>query len=143
MLKKKTESAASFTPIRFGLRVYSRLSGAAAGPRGLAAIISPDNLVKQEDMAPAREEPVAVERGMISDREGRPLAVSVPVSAIWIDPQTTMEKGAVWAMDPALAGDGRKRCTSTSEAGPANRVIPTLAFSIWRVQINPEQGRVD
>jgi cell division protein FtsI (penicillin-binding protein 3) len=32
---------------------------------------------------------------MISDREGRPLAVSVPVSAIWIDPQTTMEKGGV------------------------------------------------
>jgi cell division protein FtsI/penicillin-binding protein 2 len=36
-----------------------------------------------------------VAEGMITDREGRPLAVSVPVSAIWIDPQTTMEKGGV------------------------------------------------
>jgi cell division protein FtsI/penicillin-binding protein 2 len=31
-------------------------------------IVSPDNLVKQEDMRSLREEPVAVERGMITDR---------------------------------------------------------------------------
>ncbi|MFX5765049.1 penicillin-binding protein 2, partial [Acinetobacter baumannii] len=59
---------------------------------GWLQIVSPDNLVKQEDMRSLREEPIDVQRGMISDREGRPLAVSVPVSAIWIDPQTTLAK---------------------------------------------------
>lgn len=58
-------------------------------------IISPDNLVKQEDMRSLREEPIVVPRGMIEDRNGRPLAVSVPVKAIWADPKTVMEKGGV------------------------------------------------
>lgn len=58
-------------------------------------IISPDNLVKQEDMRSLREEPIVVPRGMIEDRNGRPLAVSVPVKAIWADPKTIMEKGGV------------------------------------------------
>ncbi len=97
MLKKKMKSAASFTPIRFGLLCVAILGclGLLLARVGWLQIVSPDNLVKQEDMRSLREEPVAVERGMISDREGRPLAVSVPVSAIWIDPQTTMEKGGV------------------------------------------------
>jgi cell division protein FtsI (penicillin-binding protein 3) len=58
-------------------------------------IISPENLVKQEDMRSLREEPIVVPRGMIEDRNGRPLAVSVPVKAIWADPKTVMEKGGV------------------------------------------------
>ncbi len=72
---------------------------------GWLQIVSPDNLVKQEDMRSLREEPIDVMRGTISDREGRPLAVSVPVSAIWIDPQTMLEKGRrrLWS---ALAGNG-------------------------------------
>ncbi|PLM35274.1 peptidoglycan synthase, partial [Klebsiella quasipneumoniae] len=97
VLNKKMKSAASFTPIRFGLLCVAILGclGLLLARVGWLQIISPDNLVKQEDMRSLREEPVAVERGMITDREGRPLAVSVPVSAIWIDPQTTMEKGGV------------------------------------------------
>jgi cell division protein FtsI (penicillin-binding protein 3) len=78
--------------------------------------LSPDNLVKQEDMRSLREEPIDVQRGMISDREGRPLAVSVPVSAIWIDPQTTLQKAA-----SAMARAGRrwrKLCTSTLASWP-------------------------
>lgn len=58
-------------------------------------IISPDNLVKQEDMRSLRETSIVVPRGMIEDRNGRPLAVSVPVEAIWADPKTIMEKGGV------------------------------------------------
>lgn len=42
-------------------------------------IIKPDNLVKQEDMRSLREVAIDAPRGMIVDREGRPLAVSVPV----------------------------------------------------------------
>ena len=58
-------------------------------------IISPDNLVRQEDMRSLREKTIMVPRGMIQDRDGRPLAVSVPVEAVWADPKIVMEKGGV------------------------------------------------
>ena len=57
-------------------------------------IIKPDNLVKQEDMRSLREVAIDAPRGMIMDREGRPLAVSVPVRA-WADPKTVLAKGGV------------------------------------------------
>ncbi|MXP66845.1 peptidoglycan glycosyltransferase FtsI [Pantoea sp. Nvir] len=50
-------------------------------------VISPDNLVKEGDLRSLRVQAIPTVRGMISDRAGRPLAVSVPVNAIWADPQ--------------------------------------------------------
>jgi cell division protein FtsI (penicillin-binding protein 3) len=58
-------------------------------------IIKPDNLVKQEDMRSLRQLAIDAPRGMIVDREGRPLAVSVPVRAVWADPKTVLAKGGV------------------------------------------------
>lgn len=58
-------------------------------------IIKPDNLVKQEDMRSLRQLAIDAPRGMIMDREGRPLAVSVPVRAVWADPKTVLAKGGV------------------------------------------------
>jgi hypothetical protein len=58
-------------------------------------IIKPDNLVKQEDMRSLRQLAIDAPRGMITDREGRPLAVSVPVRAVWADPKTVLAKGAL------------------------------------------------
>jgi cell division protein FtsI (penicillin-binding protein 3) len=86
-----------FTPVRFGLVCLGICCclGLLLARVGWLQIISPDNLVKQEDMRSLREEPIEVPRGMIVDREGRPLAVSVPVSAIWVDPQTLLSKGGV------------------------------------------------
>ncbi|MEO3988327.1 peptidoglycan glycosyltransferase FtsI [Pseudocitrobacter cyperus] len=86
-----------FSPVRFGLVCAGILScmGLLLARVAWLQIVSPDNLVKQEDMRSVREEPIDVPRGMIVDRENRPLAVSVPVSAIWVDPQTLLEKGGV------------------------------------------------
>lgn len=58
-------------------------------------IISPEKLVKEGDMRSLRVQEVSTARGMISDREGRQLAVSVPVNAIWADPKVVFEKGGV------------------------------------------------
>ncbi len=58
-------------------------------------IVEPESLVKQEDMRSLRDEPISVTRGMIEDRNGEPLAVSVPVDAIWVDPKVLMEKGGI------------------------------------------------
>lgn len=83
--------------IRFGLVCVAILCclGFLLARVAWLQIVSPDNLVKQEDMRSVREEPIEVPRGMIVDRQNRPLAVSVPVSAIWVDPQTLLEKGGV------------------------------------------------
>ncbi len=56
-------------------------------------IIAPEKLVKEGDMRSLRVQEVATSRGMISDREGRQLAVSVPVNAIWADPKEVFERG--------------------------------------------------
>ncbi|NIG77380.1 peptidoglycan glycosyltransferase FtsI [Cedecea sp. NFIX57] len=87
----------NFIQWRFGLLCVA-ITGSLVFLLGRIAwlqIISPDNLVKQEDMRSLREEPIEVPRGMIEDRNGKPLAVSVPVEAVWADPKTVMEKGGV------------------------------------------------
>ena len=58
-------------------------------------IIAPDMLVRQGDMRSLRVQEVSTSRGLITDRSGRPLAVSVPVKAIWADPKELHDAGGV------------------------------------------------
>lgn len=58
-------------------------------------VINPDRLVKEGDMRSLRVQEVPTARGMISDRAGRPLAVSVPVNAVWADPKELNERGGI------------------------------------------------
>lgn len=103
-------------------------------------IISPDNLVKQEDMRSLREESVIVPRGMIEDRNGRPLAVSVPVKAIWADPKTVMEKGGVQI-------SSRWQALATTLNMPLNEIAarirrnPADRFIYLARQIDPQQAQ--
>ncbi|AKP32104.1 peptidoglycan glycosyltransferase FtsI [Yersinia aleksiciae] len=62
-------------------------------------IIEPDALVKEEDMRSVRVVETPNTRGMITDRNQHPLAVSVPVAAVWADPKTVLEKGGVAVSD--------------------------------------------
>lgn len=55
-------------------------------------VIEPDMLVAQGDLRSLRVESNAVLRGMIVDRHGEELAVSVPVEAIWADPKVVIER---------------------------------------------------
>ncbi|MBZ9611369.1 penicillin-binding transpeptidase domain-containing protein [Rheinheimera maricola] len=57
-------------------------------------VIEPDMLVSQGDMRSLRVEADTVLRGMIVDRNGEELAVSVPVEAIWADPKVVIERHA-------------------------------------------------
>ena len=103
-------------------------------------IISPDNLVKQENMRSLREEPVVVPRGMIEDRNGRPLAVSVPVKAIWADPKTVMEKGGVQI-------SSRWQALATALNMPLNEIAarirrnPSDRFIYLARQLDPQQAQ--
>lgn len=99
MKKKTIAPVGNFTPLRFALLCTAILCSLAflLGRVAWLQIIKPDKLVEQEDMRSLREVPIDAPRGMIVDRGGRPLAVSVPVRAVWADPKTVLEKGGVGA----------------------------------------------
>ena len=54
-------------------------------------IIQPERLIKEGDNRTVRIKKGSVQRGMITDRNGVELAVSVPVQTIWADPKRVLE----------------------------------------------------
>ncbi|MDN3700277.1 penicillin-binding transpeptidase domain-containing protein [Vibrio artabrorum] len=62
-------------------------------------IIEPDNLIRQGDLRSVRVKAIPSARGIISDRNGEPLAVSVPVEAVWADPKTIFDKNGMAEID--------------------------------------------
>ncbi len=58
-------------------------------------IIKPDNLIRQGDMRSVRVKSLPSARGIISDRHDEPLAVSVPVQAVWADPVAIFKDGGL------------------------------------------------
>jgi cell division protein FtsI (penicillin-binding protein 3) len=54
-------------------------------------VVSPDQLIQQGDNRTLRTRNDPVHRGLITDRNGQQLAVSVPVRAIWADPKKIAE----------------------------------------------------
>ncbi|PWC16858.1 peptidoglycan glycosyltransferase FtsI [Brenneria corticis] len=94
---KRQEDQASFVSWRFAL-LCSCILLAMIGLMARAAylqVVNPDKLVREGDMRSLRVQEVPTARGMISDRAGRPLAVSVPVNAVWADPQQVNEQGGI------------------------------------------------
>ncbi|VFP82036.1 peptidoglycan glycosyltransferase FtsI [Candidatus Erwinia haradaeae] len=62
---------------------------------GWLQIINSNPLVREGDKRSLRVKILQASRGMISDREGRPLAVSVPAHAILVDPKALCDKGGI------------------------------------------------
>ncbi|SLM64615.1 MULTISPECIES: peptidoglycan glycosyltransferase FtsI [Dickeya] len=94
---KRQEEHASFVSWRFALLCVGILL-CMLGLMLRAAylqVIAPDKLVREGDMRSLRVQEVPTARGMISDRAGRPLAVSVPVNAIWADPKDVNDHGGI------------------------------------------------
>jgi cell division protein FtsI (penicillin-binding protein 3) len=94
---KRQEEQANFISWRFALLCGCILLalGFLLGRVAWLQVISPDMLVRQGDMRSLRVQEVSTARGMITDRSGRPLAVSVPVKAIWADPKELHDAGGV------------------------------------------------
>jgi cell division protein FtsI (penicillin-binding protein 3) len=59
-------------------------------------IVQHEFLSRQGDMRNLRVEPLAANRGVISDRHGRPLAVSTPVITLWANPREALESRESW-----------------------------------------------
>lgn len=58
-------------------------------------VINPDALIERNDSSTMRTLNTAVYRGIISDRHGEQLAVSVPAKAVWAHPQTVLSNNAL------------------------------------------------
>lgn len=67
-------------------------------------LIDKEFLRKQGDARMVRNEVINAHRGMIMDRNGVPLAVSTPVTSIWINPKEVFELA-----HPPKAEDGKKQ----------------------------------
>lgn len=73
------------------LLVFAVLTARAA----FIQVIQPDVLIKQSDIRSLRTRSTPVYRGLITDRNGESLAVSVPVRAIYADPKIIADKQAL------------------------------------------------
>jgi len=140
--KRPFNPAANFTPTRFALLCFVILCSLVFLLARVAwlQIIKPDTLVAQEDRRSLREVPIDAPRGMIVDREGRPLAVSVPVQAVWADPKTVREKGGVGFDDrwQALANTLHLSLDTLSQRINSN---PRGRFIYLARQIDPAQAQ--
>ena len=105
---KRQEEQANFVSWRFALLCGCILLalGFLLGRVAWLQIIAPDMLVRQGDMRSLRVQEVSTSRGMITDRSGRPLAVSVPVKAIWADPKELHDAGGINPENPRQAPSG-------------------------------------
>lgn len=83
----------SFMQWRFGI-VVGLIFVVFAGLTARAAyiqVLNPDALIQRGDSSTMRVRNTAVYRGLITDRNGEQLAVSVPAKAIWAQPQTILK----------------------------------------------------
>ena len=138
---KKQEDQASFVSWRFALLcggIFLALMGLLMRVAYLQ-VINPDRLVREGDMRSLRVQSIPTARGMITDRAGRPLAVSVPVNAIWADPKELHDRGGVTL-------DSRWQALADALSVPldqlANRVNanPKGRFVYLARQVNPAIG---
>ena len=138
---KRTEDQASFVSWRFALLcgcIFLALAGLLLRVAYLQ-VINPDRLVREGDMRSLRVQAVPTSRGMISDRAGRPLAVSVPVNAIWADPKELHDKGGITL-------DGRWKALSDALSIPLDQLAarvnanPNGRFVYLARQVNPAIG---
>ncbi|WP_387691987.1 peptidoglycan glycosyltransferase FtsI [Photorhabdus sp. RM71S] len=138
---KRQEDKASFVSWRFALLC----GGIAVALIALLLrvtylqVINPDQLVKEGDLRSLRVQSIPTARGMISDRMGRPLAVSVPVNAVWADPKEVFEQGGI-------TGDTRWKALSDAINLPLEQLIdkvsvnPKGRFVYLARQVNPSVG---
>lgn len=98
--KNKTQPAVLGWRFAFVLASISAVFVALVARAAWLQVVEPDMLVTQGNLRTLRIESDKVMRGMILDRHGEALAVSVPVQAIWADPKEVIERNA--------AGDERR-----------------------------------
>jgi len=67
-------------------------------------VLTKDFLQQQGNARYLRVQPIAAHRGMISDRNGEPLAISTPVDSVWVHPKTFITASREWGKLAKLLG---------------------------------------
>lgn len=110
-------------------------------------IVEPDMLKKQGDMRSLRTTAHTVQRGSIVDRNGRELAISVPVETVWADPKIVMENNALdmkkhWQALADVLGRDVNKLTARIIKNPRKRFVyverkvsPAMASYIKELKI--------
>ncbi|ELT7225034.1 peptidoglycan glycosyltransferase FtsI [Vibrio cholerae] len=124
------EPAPIFIRWRFYLLLFFVLTAFCALVTRVAyiQIIEPDNLIKEGDLRSIRAKTLQSARGIISDRNGEALAVSVPVEAVWADPVAIYKEGGLvekerWYALADVLGLDRQEMMKKIEDNRARRFI--------------------
>lgn len=134
--------ADKYKPTTVAWRFYLVLGVIGLVYAGLAArtayiqVVEPEMLKKQGDMRSLRTASSKVHRGSIVDRNGRELAVSVPVETVWADPKVIMQNNALAMVEhwQALADVLDKDVNTIKERVTRN---PAKRFVYVERQVSP------
>ncbi len=98
-------------------------------------VIDHDFLKGQGDARSVRHIPIPAHRGLITDRNGEPLAVSTPVTTLWANPKEMQADKSKWpALAAALGQDPRELATRLDAQA-------TKEFIYLVRGLTPEQGQ--
>ncbi|WP_417345017.1 penicillin-binding transpeptidase domain-containing protein [Ferrimonas sp.] len=120
---------------------------AIVGRAAYIQVISPDRLIYEGDMRSLRTQTREVQRGLVTDRNGEMLAVSVPAEAIWADPKVLNQKNSFadsrrWQALAEVVGEDADTLATRLKANPKRRfvylkrqVTPALARYVRELRI--------
>ncbi|OJT33029.1 cell division protein [Pseudomonas sp. FSL W5-0203] len=98
-------------------------------------VVDRDFLIGQGDARSLRHIPIPAHRGLITDRNGEPLAVSTPVTTLWANAKELQVAKDKWPELAAALGQDRKALTERLET-QANKEFIYLVRGL-----TPEQGQ--
>ncbi len=117
-------------------------------PAAAGAKLGPDILLKRAASQLLRKETLPAHRGVITDRNGEPLAVSTPVVSLFADPRELLQQQADWhrlavalGHDPDYLADRIRRKASKRFIYLKRRMSPAAAEEIKKLGIDGVYGQ--
>lgn len=105
-------------------------------------VFSRDFLQNQGDARYLRTQSIAAHRGMITDRNGEPLAISTPVDSVWVQPELFAEAYGQWPQLARLLGLDLAKIKRTVSLRKDREFVylkrhinPTLAKKVMNLKI--------
>ncbi len=98
-------------------------------------VIDHDFLKGQGDARSVRHIPIPAHRGLITDRNGEPLAVSTPVTTLWANPKEMQVDKSKWPALAAALGQDPKELSARLDAQATKEFIYLVRG------LTPEQGQ--
>ncbi|WP_434358376.1 peptidoglycan glycosyltransferase FtsI [Parasalinivibrio latis] len=128
--RKKPKAPPAFIKWRFGVICFfiGLALVALIARAAYIQVVEPDNLVYQGDLRSLRVKALPSSRGIISDRNNEPLAVSVPVQAVYADPVRIFKEDGLkelnrWYALADVLGIPRQELISRLESNKKRRFI--------------------